>query len=71
MKLDVIKLDSDKAGSVDLDDAIFGIEEIRADILQRAVKWQLSRRQAGTLSLAPGQASMGNPKSGLMKPLKF
>ena len=48
MKLDVIKLDSDKAGSVDLDDAIFGIEEIRADILQRAVKWQLSRRQAGT-----------------------
>ena len=48
MKLDVIKLDSGKAGSVDLDDAIFGIEEIRADILQRAVKWQLSRRQAGT-----------------------
>ena len=48
MKLDVIKLDSGKAGSVDLNDAIFGIEEIRADILQRAVKWQLSRRQAGT-----------------------
>jgi len=48
MKLDVIKLDSGKAGSVDLDDAVFGIEEIRADILQRAVKWQLSRRQAGT-----------------------
>ncbi|XBQ16221.1 MAG: 50S ribosomal protein L4 [Oceanicaulis sp.] len=48
MKLDVIKLDSGKAGSVDLDDAIFGIEEIRADILQRCVKWQLSRRQAGT-----------------------
>lgn len=48
MKLDVIKLDSGKAGSVDLDDAIFGIEEIRADILQRAVKWQLARRQAGT-----------------------
>ncbi|MEQ8432660.1 MAG: 50S ribosomal protein L4 [Oceanicaulis sp.] len=48
MKLDVIKLDSGKAGSVDLDDAIFGIEEIRADILQRAVKWQLARRQTGT-----------------------
>lgn len=48
MKIDVIKLDAGKAGSVDLDDAIFGIEEIRADILQRAVKWQLSRRQAGT-----------------------
>ncbi|MFW6299724.1 MAG: 50S ribosomal protein L4 [Oceanicaulis sp.] len=48
MKLDVIKLDAGKAGSVDLDDAVFGIEEVRADILQRAVKWQLSRRQAGT-----------------------
>ncbi|TGY87150.1 50S ribosomal protein L4 [Marinicauda algicola] len=48
MKIDVIKLDAGKAGSVDLDDAIFGIGEIRADLLQRAVKWQLSRRQAGT-----------------------
>ena len=48
MKIDVIKLDAGKAGSLDLDDAIFGIEEIRGDILQRAVKWQLSRRQAGT-----------------------
>lgn len=48
MKFDVVKLDAGKAGSVDLDDAIFGIEEVRADILQRAVKWQLSRRQAGT-----------------------
>ena len=48
MKVDVVKLDAGKAGSIDLDDAIFGIEEIRSDILQRAVKWQLSRRQAGT-----------------------
>ena len=48
MKIDVIKLDAGKAGSVDLDDAIFGIEEVRADLLQRAVKYQLSRRQAGT-----------------------
>lgn len=48
MKVDVKKLDAGKAGSVDLDDAIFGIEEIRADLLQRAVKYQLSRRQAGT-----------------------
>lgn len=48
MKIDVIKLDAAKAGSVELDDAIFGIEDIRADLLQRVVKWQLSRRQAGT-----------------------
>lgn len=48
MKIDVIKLDSGKAGSVDLDDTIYGIDDVRADLLQRAVKWQLSRRQAGT-----------------------
>ena len=48
MKLDVINLDAGKAGSVELDDAIFAVGEVRADLLQRAVKWQLSRRQAGT-----------------------
>ncbi|MCC5997115.1 MAG: 50S ribosomal protein L4 [Oceanicaulis sp.] len=48
MKIDVIKLDAGKAGSVDLNAEIFGIADIRADLLQRCVKWQLSRRQAGT-----------------------
>lgn len=48
MKIDVIKLDGSKAGSVDLDDAIFGIGEIRGDILQRVVTWQLAKRRAGT-----------------------
>ncbi len=48
MKLDVQTLDAKKAGSVDLDDAIFGIKEVRADILQRMVKYQLAKRRAGT-----------------------
>src|SRR6195952_5066658 len=48
MKLDVIQLDGKKGGSIDLEDAIFGIEEIRADILQRCVVWQLAKRRAGT-----------------------
>ena len=48
MKLDVITLDAGKAGSVELSDDIFAIGEVRADLLQRAVKWQLTRRQAGT-----------------------
>ncbi len=47
MKLDVIKLDGGKAGSVDLDDAIFGIADIRGDILQRVVTWQLAKRRSG------------------------
>ncbi|HPA40339.1 MAG TPA: 50S ribosomal protein L4 [Phenylobacterium sp.] len=48
MKLDVIKLDGGKGGSIELSDAIFGIEEIRGDILQRMVTWQLAKRRAGT-----------------------
>lgn len=47
MKADVIKLDSKAAGSIDLDDAIFGLEP-RADILHRVVRYQLAKRQAGT-----------------------
>jgi large subunit ribosomal protein L4 len=49
MKLDVIRLDSGKAGTVDLDDAIFGLEP-RADILHRVVRWQRAKAQAGTHS---------------------
>ena len=47
MKLQLTKLDGGKGGSIDLDDAIFGIEEIRADILQRVVTWQLAKRRSG------------------------
>ena len=35
MKIDVISLSGKKGGSVELPDAIFGIDEIRGDILQR------------------------------------
>ena len=47
MKADAIKLDGGKAGSVDLDDAIFGLEP-RADILHRMVRWQRNNAQQGT-----------------------
>ena len=47
MKLDVIKLDGGKAGSVDLGDEIYGLEP-RADILHRVVRWQRNNAQAGT-----------------------
>ncbi len=48
MKLDIQTLDAKKAGSIELDDAVFGIKEVRADILQRMVKYQLAKRRAGT-----------------------
>jgi large subunit ribosomal protein L4 len=50
MKLDVIKLDAKKAGSIDLSDEIFGLEP-RADILHRVVRWQRAKAQAGTHSV--------------------
>ncbi|RUS65150.1 50S ribosomal protein L4 [Pseudorhodobacter sp. E13] len=49
MKADVIKLDGGKAGSIDLNDALFGLEP-RADILHRVVRWQRAKAQAGTHS---------------------
>ena len=47
MKLDVIKLDGKAGGSIELADDIFGIAEIRADILARCVNWQLAKRRGG------------------------
>ena len=47
MKADVVKLDAASAGSIDLSDEIFGLEP-RKDLLQRVVRWQLAKRQAGT-----------------------
>jgi large subunit ribosomal protein L4 len=47
MKLDVIKLDGEAAGTVDLGDEIFGLEP-RADILHRVVRWQRNKAMAGT-----------------------
>jgi large subunit ribosomal protein L4 len=47
MELEVKTLDGASAGSITVSDEIFGLEP-RSDILQRVVRWQLSKRQAGT-----------------------
>jgi large subunit ribosomal protein L4 len=47
MKLNVTTLEGKDAGSIELSDAIFGLDP-RADIIQRCVNWQLAKRQAGT-----------------------
>ena len=47
MKADIISLDKKNVGSIDLPDSVFGVE-VRRDILQRVVRWQLAKRQAGT-----------------------
>ena len=47
MKCDIISLDNKKAGEIELDDAVFGVD-VRKDILARMVNWQLAKRRAGT-----------------------
>lgn len=47
MKADVTTLDAGSAGSVELPDAVFGLDP-RKDILQRMVNYQLAKRQQGT-----------------------
>ena len=47
MKTDIHTMTAETAGSIELSDAIFGLNP-RSDILHRVVQWQLNKRQAGT-----------------------
>ncbi len=47
MKADILSLTAKKAGTVELNEAVYGLEP-RADILHRMVNYQLAKRQAGT-----------------------
>ena len=46
MKSVVINLNAKKTGDVELDEAVFAVA-VRADILARAVNWQLAKRRGG------------------------
>jgi len=63
MKLDIQSLEGKASGQVDLDDAVFGIADVRADILQRMVKYQLAKRRAGThKTLTRGEVNRSHSK---------
>jgi len=47
MQAKVVNLAAEGVGEVELSDAVFGVE-VRPDILQRVVLWQLAKRRAGT-----------------------
>src|SRR5579883_1490808 len=47
MKIDVTSIGGDAAGSLELNEAIFGLEP-RQDLIARMMRWQLAKRQAGT-----------------------
>ncbi len=47
MKCDVINLDNQKVGDIELDDSVFGVA-VRNDLMARVLNWQLAKRRAGT-----------------------
>jgi len=47
MQAEITTLEAGKAGTIELSDAVFGLEP-RADLLHRMVRYQLAKRRAGT-----------------------
>ena len=47
MQVQITNLAAEQVGSLELADAVFGVE-VRADILHRVVLWQLAKRRGGT-----------------------
>jgi large subunit ribosomal protein L4 len=63
MKCDVVTLDNKTAGSIDLDETVFGVS-VRADILARMVNYQLAKRRSGnhkTKTIGEIQGSTAKP----------
>ncbi len=65
MKQDVITLANQKAGEINLPEALFGAAP-RADIMARVVHWQLAKRRAGTHKVK----GMGEVSGTTKKPYK-
>lgn len=82
MKQDILNLENKNVGTIELNDAIYGLE-VRADILQRVVTWQLARLQSGNhatkgrsdVALTPSkpfkQKGSGNARQGSRKGTQF
>ncbi len=65
MKAGIVSLDAESIGDVELNEDIFGLEP-RADILQRMVRYQLSKRQAGTHK-SKGRSEINGPNKKIYK----
>jgi large subunit ribosomal protein L4 len=61
MQWDVVNLENEKVGTVELPDSVFGVE-VRRDILARAVNWQLAKRRAGTHKVKTRKEVSGTTK---------
>lgn len=61
MQWDVVNLENEKIGTVELSDSVFGVD-VRRDILARAVNWQLAKRRAGTHKVKTRKEVSGTTK---------
>lgn len=62
MKTQVLSLDNQAVGEIELSDDIFGLEP-RADLIQRVTVWQLAKRRAGTHAmLTRGEVNRSHKK---------
>lgn len=48
MQIDLKTFDNTAAGSLELDDSVYNIAEIKPEVVARVVQWQLDKRRAGT-----------------------
>lgn len=50
MKAEIVSLTGEKTGDIELVDAVFGValDDVRKDLLHRAVRYQLAKRRRGT-----------------------
>lgn len=46
MKIDVVNIEAKKAGNIELNPEVFGLQP-RVDILSRVIEWQLAKRRSG------------------------
>lgn len=49
MKVDLLDLENQKKGEIELNSLIFG-QIVRADVMHRVIVWQMAKRRAGTHS---------------------
>ena len=66
MKHDVINLDNKKVEDIELADSVFGLEEVRVDLLHRMVNYQLAKRRAGTHK-TKGRSEIAKSKRKIVK----
>jgi len=65
-KVALLNLKSEKVGEIDLNDEVFGVQEINQALFYEVVKSQLASRRAGTHA-AKGRSAVSGSKKKIYK----